>query len=103
MRKASFVGGFLLLAIGVGGLDGYLRLSDTASSSLSKSSLVSGSIDQAANLPPPIGTWVSRGGVQGIAFGVIALAGLILFLNGLRSSGTKLSVKEIRELGLGTR
>ncbi len=102
MRKASFVGGFLLLAIGLAGLDGYLRLSDTASGSLSKSSLVSGSIDQAANLPY-IGTSVSRGGVQGILFGLIALAGLILFLNGLRSSGTKLSVKEIRQLGLGTR
>ncbi len=102
MRKASFLGGFLLLAIGVAGLYGYLRFSDAASNSLSKSSLVSGSIDQAANLPY-IGTSVGRGGVQGIVFGLITLAGLILFLNGLRSSGTKLSVKEIRELGLGAR
>ncbi len=102
MRKASFVGGCLLLLIGVAGIYGYIRFSDNASTSLSQSSFVKGSFDQASSLPY-VGASVSRQGVQGIIFGFIAFMGLVLVLNGLRSGGTKLSVKEIRELGMGAR
>jgi hypothetical protein len=92
----------LLLLIGVAGIYGYMRFSDKASTSLSQSSLVKGSVDQASSLPY-VGASVSREGVQGLIFGFIAFIGLVLLLNGLRSGGTKLSVKEIRQLGMGAR
>ena len=87
MKTASLFGGIVSIAVGIAGAYDDIRLSGTSQSWIDA---------HVAGLPVP---YLSHLTASTIVFGLLGLAGVALFLNGLRSQ-TKLSITEIRQLNL---